>query len=184
MLLVLPNLGACKADELHHSGVFKKKVKSHLKANTDDWSLIRERPLHRCCYCGGGGLPGSPMLAYSLCVAHMHQGFDTVIEGMVCLPPQQLPHRRQQPPLYQIGRNVEHTVTMGGSRLSANASAACSSTTRAKLASTGSVAAGNCATATACWQSPAAQPDHSGSNDFHKRTQLDMPIPQSLHHLQ
>lgn len=60
----------------------------------------------------------------------------------------------------------ELTVPTGGSRLRANASAACNSTTRAKLASTGSVAAGSCATAAACWQSSTVQPDHSGNFAF------------------
>jgi hypothetical protein len=64
--------------------------------------------------------------------------------------------------LESYGRHAhdEHTMAMGGSRLSPNASPACSSTTRTKPASTVCMAAGSCAIATLRRQTSAAQPVH------------------------
>lgn len=74
-------------------------TRNHLEANTNDWGLIRERPLHCCCCCCcGSGLPCSPMLAYSLRVAYMQHGFVTVPREMVWLPPQPLPLQRCKGP--------------------------------------------------------------------------------------
>lgn len=59
-------------------------MKTNLKTDADNWGLIRERPLHRCCSGGGcGGLLGSPVLAHGLCEIHMHQGIITVHKGMI-----------------------------------------------------------------------------------------------------